>query len=1003
MLKKSFFMLLCLALVLTCFAACGDTTTDHKHTYSTDWSSNETSHWYAASCEHTDLKANIGAHVDAENDGVCDICGHGGDHTHTYESTWTSDAEKHWHASSCGHTVKGDEAAHVDANKDGVCEVCEHGKDHIHTYGSTWTTDKDNHWYAPTCGHEVEVKDKAAHTDANNDGACDICKYDGGHTHTFETTWSIDGSKHWYAPTCGHDVTKDEAAHVDANNDGACDICKDNGGHKHAYSDKWSYDASAHWNAPSCGHTIAGINKAAHADNDGDKACDTCGYTNHSHTFNLSTWVFDATNHWHAATCGCAVKNGEAAHVDANEDGKCDVCPFVESLEAALAIGSSEASKNMVAGGTYFREGPNSASKVTYVYGTDYVYLKNDSRYNEYDDKDNLIGHYWETYSEEWYTLIDGELVALQDNYMGFHKNDWPEMAYLDGPYLSGLCQYAVSGYGVENTLLALYDYGVASVYGIVESGFNYDTKTWSFTFYHLSTYEDWTGETVVSAFGKITVTFTVDADNVIDYVTINERYYDNYAQNEDGIYVGTEGENDNVYTATINQVLGGRVTSFPFDMNEFNFTDVTFTDSEGNKLGDKIETVLGVSNYFTATEFAPDSANALIDVPEIILKDAEGNELGEWNEYISASFTSETMDLLIRVKVEGTYTVEFKTAKFSKTVTVTAVAPEPTYITPMIAGNYELISVDTVTAYVGMPYYFTAGVDEFADASFTAMLSRMDMMVCTLEEADFEVGYETYAGYSFVASQVGVYSVLLTSAVNPELTAVLTIEVVEPPKVSDLLNGSWSSTGYDNATLTFVPAAEGATNGTLTYEASSMWAGTVLATFDYEYDAEANVVNLTLTNDAFVYVDQLVFESDFSISTYYNGWAQGNFIKDEDEVESDIDYSVVDGEWVEYGENMFTMTFDAENKTGTFVVGDSVYAFTFVLSARDDGSYIIEFTEDAANHVNVEAGANIFDADYANGSNPWGANSFWNVWDGEILVVIANPMTGTPHECWLR
>lgn len=46
-------------------------------------------------------------------------------HTHTYEDKWSSDANKHWHAATCDHDVKGDEGDHVyDNDQDTDCNVC---------------------------------------------------------------------------------------------------------------------------------------------------------------------------------------------------------------------------------------------------------------------------------------------------------------------------------------------------------------------------------------------------------------------------------------------------------------------------------------------------------------------------------------------------------------------------------------------------------------------------------------------------------------------------------------------------------------------------------------------------------------------------------------------------------------------------------------------------------------------------------------------------------------
>ena len=110
--------------------------------------------------------------------------GDGGDtHEHTYATTWTTDANKHWHASNCEHTgLKKDEGDHADANNDGKCDTCEYEMsttpEHQHTWANTWSSDATNHWHAATCeGHTNEKKDVGAHADANNDGKCDTCEY----------------------------------------------------------------------------------------------------------------------------------------------------------------------------------------------------------------------------------------------------------------------------------------------------------------------------------------------------------------------------------------------------------------------------------------------------------------------------------------------------------------------------------------------------------------------------------------------------------------------------------------------------------------------------------------------------------------------------------------------------------------------------------------------------------------------------------------------------------
>ncbi|MBO5884278.1 MAG: hypothetical protein J6Q51_00610 [Clostridia bacterium] len=62
------FMLVPCAIMLT---ACGE----HKHTYSQEWTTNQTHHWQKATCEHTEEKTSYGEHdYTDENDATCNTC-----------------------------------------------------------------------------------------------------------------------------------------------------------------------------------------------------------------------------------------------------------------------------------------------------------------------------------------------------------------------------------------------------------------------------------------------------------------------------------------------------------------------------------------------------------------------------------------------------------------------------------------------------------------------------------------------------------------------------------------------------------------------------------------------------------------------------------------------------------------------------------------------------------------------------------------------------------------
>ncbi len=124
--KRVSILVLVFTLVALMLASCG--LGGHEHTFSTDWSKDETNHWIT--CTDTacaDVKVANEAHKDVNNDKLCDVCGYDYTHTHTYQAAdaWTSDATNHWHAATCGCSIAvKDSAAHADNNGDGVCDTC---------------------------------------------------------------------------------------------------------------------------------------------------------------------------------------------------------------------------------------------------------------------------------------------------------------------------------------------------------------------------------------------------------------------------------------------------------------------------------------------------------------------------------------------------------------------------------------------------------------------------------------------------------------------------------------------------------------------------------------------------------------------------------------------------------------------------------------------------------------------------------------------------------------
>ena len=121
---------------------------------------------------------------DAFNKGTDDE--QGGDETceHTFSKRWSMSATEHWHVATCEHaTEKSDLAKHSDADENGMCDVCEYEIGHYHTWASEWSSDANYHWKNATCSHTGEKGEIAEHNDANKNGACDVCQ---AHVHVVD-------------------------------------------------------------------------------------------------------------------------------------------------------------------------------------------------------------------------------------------------------------------------------------------------------------------------------------------------------------------------------------------------------------------------------------------------------------------------------------------------------------------------------------------------------------------------------------------------------------------------------------------------------------------------------------------------------------------------------------------------------------------------------------------------------------------------------------------------
>ena len=341
------------------------------------------------------MSDHTGGTATCKDKATCTICGqkYGDLAAHNYKTTWSTDSTKHWHECSvCGD--KKDVAAHVDANKDHNCDVCgkkmsdhtggtatckdkatcticgqKYGDLAAHNYKTEWSKDKNKHWHeCSVCG---DKKDEAAHTPGapateTTPQTCTICGYvikaALGHTHNFnqkntiktylksaatctakavyyyscscgekgtatfesgdlaahnyKTEWSKDSTKHWHeCSVCGN--KKDEAAHTPGaaateTTPQTCTTCgyviKEAIGHVHSYTEK-NTDAKYLKSAATC--TAKAVYYYSCSCGEKGTATFESGETL-AHTWETK-WANNDSKHWHECTV-CKTKGDEADH-----------------------------------------------------------------------------------------------------------------------------------------------------------------------------------------------------------------------------------------------------------------------------------------------------------------------------------------------------------------------------------------------------------------------------------------------------------------------------------------------------------------------------------------------------------------------------------------------------------------------------------------------------------------------------------------------------------------
>ena len=193
----------------TCNACGAERKTSHK--YSDKYTSDESGHWYQCTvCKHKkDVAAHKpGAEPTEQTSQNCTVCGFiiqsALGHTHDYQLEWSTDETSHWYAcNGCDNQHELTEHT-FDGSCDQDCNICGYQREIEHIFYQNYLSDESGHWHeCRICGYQLE---KEYHI-ANENGMCTGCGYKtqaAGHEHSYGDAWAWDVTGHWQTCECGH-------------------------------------------------------------------------------------------------------------------------------------------------------------------------------------------------------------------------------------------------------------------------------------------------------------------------------------------------------------------------------------------------------------------------------------------------------------------------------------------------------------------------------------------------------------------------------------------------------------------------------------------------------------------------------------------------------------------------------------------------------------------------------------------------------------------------------
>ena len=261
-------------------------------------------------------------------------------HTHTFSAEWSKDATNHWHVATCEHTNEVSEfGTHVYSdNTDAVCNTCGYERtiEQPDDPGHTVCVFDQEVIKAATLKSPADCDDPAVYYKSCTCGAISTTEtftYGTANGHS-PTAWQTGETDHWKVCTvCTEEIVNSRDAHADNEGDNTCDTCgydmspaqPDDPEHTVHVYDREVIKAEALKSAADCDDPVVYY-----------KSCE-CGEVGTVETFTYGTpnghtpsgWQNNDDEHWkYCLICSDVIVGTKGYHADNADDNRCDVCGY---------------------------------------------------------------------------------------------------------------------------------------------------------------------------------------------------------------------------------------------------------------------------------------------------------------------------------------------------------------------------------------------------------------------------------------------------------------------------------------------------------------------------------------------------------------------------------------------------------------------------------------------------------------------------------------------------